>query len=222
MAQVTIRVDLLVIGTVSAKKSSQTSARRSTGYGQPTGSKVGTAKSEECCAALKNSWKAIASPRRTMSHNMDHNQYRFEGSSIERVNQKPFTSLNQNPCDQYDHQKPVANAVGKNGAWYDRSNSYMGDSSERNVLPLLPDAEECMELVSSGRLIGTALQRFHQGKLRLPTRRRARLLKLELKLTLLFVLLFLGIAWPAYPHGGGLLSQQPQARRLPLSPGAAC
>jgi len=98
----------------------------------------------------------------------------------------------------------------------------MGDSSERNVLPLLPDAEECMELVSSGRLIGTALQRFHQGKLRLPTRRRARLLKLELKLTLLFVLLFLGIAWPAYPHGGGLLSQQPQARRLPLSPGAAC
>src|SRR5262249_37667322 len=98
---------------------------RSTAYGQPTGSKVGTVKSEECCAALKNSWKAIASPRRTMSHNMDHNQYRFEGSSIERVNQKPFTSLNQNPCDQYDHQKPVANAVGKNGAWYDRSNSYI-------------------------------------------------------------------------------------------------
>ena len=51
-----------------------------------------------------------------------------------------------------------------------------GHWTERDLLPLLPDAEECVELVSGGRLIGAALQRIHQGQLRLPTRRRARLL----------------------------------------------
>src|SRR5262249_62346043 len=51
-----------------------------------------------------------------------------------------------------------------------------GHWTEGDVLPKLRDAEERLELISCSRLIGKALQRVHQGQLRLPTRRRARLL----------------------------------------------
>jgi hypothetical protein len=166
-----------------------------------------------------------------MSHNMDHNHYRFEGSSIERVNQKPFTSLNQNPCDQYDHQKPVANAVGKNGACTTSSNSYMVIRLRRDVLPLLSDAEERMEFFSRSRLVRKALERVHQGKLRLPTGRRAGILKriftdwAASNETCVVVRMALSgyrsARLLARRRPGRLrLPQQPQGRRLSLSLGA--
>src|SRR5262245_58336688 len=95
-----------------------------------------------------------------------------------------------------------------------------GHWTKRDLLPLLPDAEECMELISGSRLVGTALRRIHQGKLRLPTRRRARLLKLEsfstdwrlfrMKLVLLFV-------WALSGYRIARLSTQRRPRRLRLS-----
>src|SRR5262249_3938794 len=40
------------------------------------------------------------------------------------------------------------------GAWYDSSNFLHGHWTERDVLPLLSDAKECVERVPGGRLIG--------------------------------------------------------------------
>src|SRR4029453_12446100 len=51
-----------------------------------------------------------------------------------------------------------------------------GHWTERNLLPLLSNAEERVELVPCSRLVRASLQRVHQGKLRLPTGRRTSLL----------------------------------------------